>query len=48
MKEECFTLRQQVEELKKGKDLVTKELNEKQSSIEQVMTIRSETFTARH
>ncbi|KAL2613094.1 hypothetical protein R1flu_024786 [Riccia fluitans] len=35
MKEECFSLRQQVEELKKSKDLVSKELYEKQSSIEQ-------------
>ncbi|KAL3680158.1 hypothetical protein R1sor_023114 [Riccia sorocarpa] len=35
MKEECFSLRHQVEELKKSKDLVSKEIQEKQNSVEQ-------------
>jgi hypothetical protein len=36
MKEECFMLRQQVEEFKKGKELLMKEIEQKQSSINQV------------
>lgn len=36
MKEECFTLRQQVEEFKKGKEVFMKEIEQKQSSIDQV------------
>ncbi|CAM6106145.1 unnamed protein product [Calypogeia fissa] len=38
MKEECFTLRQQVEDFKKGKEVLMKEIEQKKSSINQYVT----------